>query len=88
MLKCNEVSRSIASDGVGAADWRRRLAVKVHLLMCRHCRRYAHQMQEIGDAAKQVFHSGSPDQESRDRLRDSILNQISTSQNDESDPRV
>jgi len=88
MLTCKEVSRSIASDELGAVDGKRRLAVKFHLLMCRHCRRYARQMQEIGDAAKQVFGGDSPDQESRDRLRDSILDQIPTSHKDKSDTRV
>lgn len=88
MLTCKEVSRSIASDEVGAVDWKRRLAVKFHLFMCRHCRRYARQIQEIGVAAKQVFGGDSPDREAHDRLRDSILNQIPTSQNDKSDTRV
>ena len=88
MLTCKEVSRSIASDELGAVDWKRRLAVKFHLLMCRHCRRYARQIQEIGDAAKQVFGGDSPDQEARDRLRDSILDQIPTNQNDKSDTGV
>ena len=85
MLKCKEVSRTIASDELAAADWRRRLSFKLHLLMCRHCRRYAHQIQSIGDAAKQIFSDEPTDLESRERLRISILAQIPDCDGRESD---
>lgn len=83
MLTCQEVARAIASDEMTTAGWRQRLAVKLHLLMCRHCRRYAHQMHAIGDAARQFFAEDSTDASSSERLRSSILGQISDSEDDD-----
>lgn len=88
MLTCKEVSQSIAADELRAADWRHRLAVKLHLLMCRHCRRYSRQIREIGDAAQKIFGEDSLDPASHDRLRDSILDQLPTRQEDDSEPEV
>jgi hypothetical protein len=88
MPTCKEVSRSIAADELSAADWRQRLSTKLHLLMCRHCRRYARQMQAIGDAARQIFSDASPDSGSRERLRSSILEQIPPDPEDNSEPNM
>jgi hypothetical protein len=88
MLTCKEVSRSIASDEPTATDWRQRLSIKIHLLMCRHCRRYALQIRAIGDAARQVFGDPSTDANARERLRSSILGQIPPDESDNSDPPV
>ncbi len=73
MLSCQEVSRSIASDELGTAGWRRRLSIKLHLLMCRHCRRYARQIDAIGSAARRLLGKDRLDPGSRERLRSSIL---------------
>ena len=40
MLTCKQVSKEIASEELDAA-WKRRLGVRSHLLMCRHCRGYS-----------------------------------------------
>jgi hypothetical protein len=37
MLKCKEIAGMLASDGLETAPWTRRLAVRLHLAMCRHC---------------------------------------------------
>ena len=55
MLSCKEVSRSIASDELAGASWTRRLGVRFHLLMCRHCRRYEAQLRAIGVTARRLF---------------------------------
>ncbi len=52
MMSCQQVTRKIASDDLAGAGWRSRMAVRLHLLMCRHCRRYAAQLASIGDAAR------------------------------------
>lgn len=76
MPRCKEVSRSIAADELSTAGWSQRLSTKLHLLMCRHCRRYARQLRVIGEAARQVFSDTSPDSAARERLRSSILDRI------------
>ena len=44
MLTCKDVATAIGQDEWRTASWRRRLALRVHLLMCRHCCRYAAQI--------------------------------------------
>lgn len=88
MPTCKEISRAVASDELATASWKKRLAAKLHLLMCRHCRRYARQMQRIGEAAKDVFIDQPTMPESRNRLRGAILDQIHSSEQSDSDPGV
>ena len=87
MPKCKEVSRSIAADELSAAGWKQRLSTNLHLLMCRHCRRYARQLRAIGDAARQVFGDTSLESGARESLRSSILDQIPPAA-DDSDSQV
>ena len=75
MLTCKEVSRTIASDDLAEAGLRRRLAVRFHLWMCRHCRRYATQMRQLGDMARGMFRGRSEDPETLARLQNQILEQ-------------
>lgn len=86
MITCKEVSKSIASDQLATAGWRRRLAVGIHLLRCRHCRRYADQMRALGAMARQHI-SGKPiDFGARERLRQSILDRLPSCEEKKSDP--
>ena len=61
MLRCKEVARKIASDEFAEAGWRDRMAVRLHLAMCRHCRRYAVQLRAIGAAARNIWSHRSQD---------------------------
>jgi len=51
MLSCNEVSRAVAGD-LQREPWRRRLGVRLHLLMCDHCRRFAAEMNALNRAVR------------------------------------
>lgn len=88
MLRCREVTRTIASDELSSAGWRRRLAVRLHLFMCRHCRRYADQMREIGEAAREVLGPVASESRARERLRKSILDRWASGRPEEPDPPV
>ncbi len=55
MLTCREVTRTIATDELSEAGIGRRLAVRLHLFMCRDCCRYAAQIRAIGEAARGLF---------------------------------
>ncbi len=47
MLSCKELTE-IATDYLEQdLPWRKRLSVRVHLWMCRHCRRYLDQMRTV-----------------------------------------
>jgi anti-sigma factor ChrR (cupin superfamily) len=56
MLRCKEVVEQVASDA-GARPLTSRLAVALHLLMCRHCRGYVRQLRQIGAAARRLYQS-------------------------------
>ncbi len=51
MLSCKDIAGLAARDELSEAGWRGRLAARLHLLMCQHCRRYAAQLRIIGQAA-------------------------------------
>ncbi len=55
MLSCNEICRLVAGDELAEAGWRRRLEGRLHLLMCRYCRRYEAQLRAIGVTARRLF---------------------------------
>ena len=55
MLRCKEVTKMVASDDlVDAGPWLR-LKIRLHLMMCRHCARYAAQIRAIGSKARERF---------------------------------
>jgi hypothetical protein len=52
MLRCKEVTRLSASDALRTAPLRTRVAARLHLVICRHCRRYASELARIGAAVR------------------------------------
>ena len=73
MPSCKEVARLIASEELADAGRSKRALVRIHLLMCRHCRRYAAQLRAIGAAAQDRWDSGARDRAALERLERSIL---------------
>lgn len=69
MLTCKEVSTLYASDAVHEAPWPRRVAVRLHLLMCRHCSRYVRELRAIGVAARRSAAQRTSDDAAAERLR-------------------
>lgn len=73
MPSCREVSGAVASGALDEAPIRRRLAVRLHLVMCRHCRRYARQLRAIGRATRELVSSPDGEADSVERLRRALL---------------
>ncbi len=73
MTSCKDVTRKIASDEFREAGWRKRLAVRLHLFLCRYCRRYAAQLRVIGAAARELCGPSSQDPSTLERLERQIL---------------
>ena len=73
MLSCKDLTRKIASDELAGAGWRERLAVRLHLLACRHCRGYAAQLRAIGNGARKLWGPHSQDPRTLERLERQIL---------------
>jgi len=72
MLKCREVISLIASDEWRTAPLSRRLALRLHLVMCRHCRAYANSLRRIGKAARRLYSGEQPDGERSERVLDAV----------------
>ena len=72
MSSCKELTRFVASDEFEDAPWRRRLGIRFHLLMCRHCRRYKDQLRTIAKSARRHL-GGDADPETLERLERVIL---------------
>ncbi len=73
MMSCREVTGLVASDELAEARWARRLVVRLHLLMCRHCRRYARQLRDIGACARKHWGPQTENSETLQRLERDIL---------------
>ena len=73
VLNCKEVSRLVASDELRTSGVVTRLRVRMHLLICRHCRRYVEQLRIIGTAARANMRNLVGDKETLARLENSIL---------------
>jgi predicted anti-sigma-YlaC factor YlaD len=51
MMTCKEVSTLMSSGGVPAVPLVVRLGVRLHLVMCRHCRAFKRQLDAMARAA-------------------------------------
>jgi hypothetical protein len=72
MLRCRDVSTLISTDTLASAPWTRRLAVRLHLAMCRHCRRFARQIELLRRSARTMgreFDAEAPELDERIRRR-------------------
>ena len=73
MLRCNEVTRLCASEEVDGAPLKTRLAVRLHLLMCEHCRRYVRELARIGEAVRSLAGSEGEDPDRDEALLRRVL---------------
>ncbi|WP_461521097.1 anti-sigma factor family protein [Porticoccus sp.] len=65
MLSCREVVINADQLLDGELSWRRRLAVKVHLLICHNCRRYLRQLQRLIVAIPHMHRRASDEEVSK-----------------------
>lgn len=55
MLSCKEIVTIVSSDEDVA--WTKLIHVRFHLMMCRHCSRYAKQIKLLRSSAKQLVNA-------------------------------
>ena len=70
---CQEVARQIASDEFQEANGWERFWVRLHLLMCRDCRRYEVQLHSIGETARNLWGPHTQDPSTLERLEGEIM---------------
>lgn len=76
MLPCSEVTRLYATDEIRRASLARRLAVRFHLLVCVHCRRYVRELRLIGAAVRDEIRRLTSDPSEVRRLEATVLEQV------------
>ena len=54
MLNCRQVTRLVSQSMDGRLRWYQRLGVRIHLLYCVWCRRYAAQLQFLRKATQDL----------------------------------
>ena len=88
MPTCREVSRAVAAGEVEVAGVWRRIGIRLHLLLCRHCRRYAAQLRALGEAAGQALSEEAEDRARIARLCDAILGDSPPADDLEPEPEI
>ena len=51
MMPCKQVATLLSNGDLAGSSMRTRLAVRLHLAMCRHCRAFARQIEALGRLA-------------------------------------
>ena len=52
MMTCHDVSTLVSTSGLSDAPLVRKLEIRMHLAMCRHCRAFRRQIEAIAGAAR------------------------------------
>ncbi len=73
MMTCKEAAKLVASDEFKEAWWGRRMGLRVHLLMCSDCRRYAKQLRALGAYARSRWGPQAEDSDTLQRIEREIL---------------
>ena len=82
MLRCKQVTAMVARDDLADAGPWLRLKIRLHLMMCRHCARYAAQIRAIGVKARARFHP-SNERSDVEALQQRILESVRESKNEQ-----
>ncbi len=62
----------LASDQLQDAGWIRRLSLRMHLAMCRFCRRYARQLDLLGTEARRSWTATDADESALQRIEQAL----------------
>ena len=62
MLSCKQVMEKSSALVDQELDWRERWGIRLHVMMCRHCRRFTRQLKQLVDATEHL-HGQASDQE-------------------------
>ncbi len=76
MMKCKDISQLIASGAGDDAGFMKRLELRMHLMMCRHCQGYAQQIKALGEGARRLIGTEEPTAEELQQLEDEICDKL------------
>jgi hypothetical protein len=72
-MTCREVTLVITRGELESESAGRREALRLHLVTCPSCRRYAAQLRALGESAQQLLGKENADLGSLERLRSAIF---------------
>jgi len=73
MLNCKDVTHLVSQSLDRRLSWRERLGVRLHLMICEACARFARQMQFLRAAARRMARQNEPETETlSDQARERI----------------
>jgi len=75
MLNCREVVTDADLLLAGDLSWQHRIKIKIHLMLCRHCRRYVHQLKILIEAIPFIHRQASEEEVSH------VIDRINCSEN-------
>ncbi len=76
MMKCREVTHLVSSDEVRDIGWMKRLELRLHLLMCRHCHNYVAQIRSLGRGARDLADRDATPPERLREIEGEIIDQV------------
>lgn len=79
MIRCRNIVELLASDRVRDAGVWTRLQVRMHLWMCRHCARFARQLAQLREVARDLSIAAGEEKADppEDRLEARLLRKLS-----------
>ena len=72
MVTCKQVSDSASDVLDGPTTFSQRLSLRLHLLMCKHCRRYVRQIQLVSGVARALARPPEPSEQEIEELIDKL----------------
>jgi len=66
MIRCRHVARLVSTGELSESSLRTRAAVRLHLMMCDHCRRFVRQVARLGDAVRELVRGLDRDEAGHD----------------------
>jgi len=78
MMTCKDVSTLVSTGTLSDAPMARRLAVRLHLAMCRHCRSFRQQVAAVARGARNAAaaHAAEPSPEFESAIPDRLRKQV------------
>ena len=73
MIDCRNVHHLVATGRDEELGLMKRLELKLHLMMCRHCSRYVAQMRSIGEAIRRLCSERPEDAEDASHIEREVL---------------
>jgi hypothetical protein len=89
MLNCRQVTRLVSQAMDAKLSWHQRLAIRIHLLYCIWCRRYAAQIQFLRMATRELAGGANPagSQKLSSEAREQIQQRLAQALNEHRPPQ-